>query len=71
VKIIKFRINFFIKVIAIDVSFATGLTLHNLELENSKNRLKAEGEVELEPYWKVLYIMIMSDFRCVNDKTRF
>jgi hypothetical protein len=45
--------------------------LHNLELENSKNRLKAEGEVELEPYWKVLYIMIMSDFRCVNDKTRF
>jgi hypothetical protein len=50
VKIIKFRIIFFIKVIAIDVSFATGLTLHNLELENSKNRLKAEGEVELEPY---------------------
>ena len=47
---IKFRISFFIKVIAIDVSFLTELTLYNLKLENSKYRLKAKGEVELEPY---------------------
>jgi len=47
---IKFGISFFIKVIVIDVNFPTELTLHDLKLKNSKYRLKAEGEVELESH---------------------
>jgi hypothetical protein len=34
---IKFRINFFIKVIVIDVSFPTELTLHDLKLKKTPN----------------------------------
>jgi hypothetical protein len=41
-KMIKFKVSFFIKVITRNVNFPTGLTLGNLELQKSVYRLKSE-----------------------------